>query len=608
MNSIDFSEGGPHFGKGVPMTPYLTVILGAAGMIVLFILQIVRDNHKRKKMLLKKIQRTYGNVPDRSYEAGDIQKLSGFFLRKQGSGFVIDDITWNDLDMDRIYMLVNQTMSSPGEEVLYAMLRMPLFSEEEISRREKLICYFAEHPKEREKMQFLLSEVGKTRFGSLSETILALEHAPKVSAGIHWVMLVVLVLCAAVVLPLFPLQGFFLLILLCILNITIYYAGKDRELIDAYLDCFSSLLRMLGCADRMETVDWPEVQEQMEHIRQGKKTFGKLRRRAFILTSKDSTGDPLQILMDYIRMVLHVDILIYNRILKEVQNKTDTIMSLVENIGELDAAISIASFREVLPLKCRPEFVHYGGGAVHAEVTDLYHPLIREAVANSIRLEGGTLITGSNASGKSTFLKNIAINAILAQTLVTCTCASYRAPFLKVMTSMALRDDLQGGESYFIVEIKSLKRILDESRKQEPLLCIIDEVLRGTNTIERIAASSRILAELAKDWVLPVAATHDIELSYILERLYQNYHFEEEVREHQVIFNYILQNGRATTRNAIRLLDMLGYDENIVEQARAAAENFERTGVWKTAEGYSLSSSLTKAGNRKHEREEGKCW
>lgn len=564
------------------MNPYITVILWAAAIVLAFILLIWRDNRKRRAMIRKKIRRIYGSVPEREYDAGDLKNISQYFRRKQDEGFVIDDITWNDLDMDRVYMLVNQTMSSPGEEVLYAMMRMPLFSKEEIHKRERLVTFFAEHDKEREKMQLLLSELGKTRFGSLSETILALEHAPKVSVGIHAVMLAVLLGSICVVLPLFPLQGFFLAFLLSIANITLYYAGRDRKLIEAYLDCFSSLLRMLGAADRMEAVEWPEVQEHMEHIREGKKVFANLRRRAVFLTSKNNgSGDPMQILMDYIRMVFHVDILTYNATLKEVQDKTGTIMSLVEYIGELDAAISIASFRTLLPLQCRPEFCEYKNAGIRLTVTDLYHPLISEAVANSICVEGGTLITGSNASGKSTFLKNMALNAIMAQTLNTCTCTAYRAPFLKVMTSMALRDDLLGGESYFIVEIKSLKRILDENKKHEPMLCIIDEVLRGTNTIERIAASSRILKELACEWVLPIAATHDIELSYILEKYYRNYHFEEEVQEHQVVFNYLLQKGRAATRNAIRLLDMLEYDGKIVEDAGKAAEEFERTGAWK---------------------------
>ena len=146
----------------------------------------------------------------------------------------------------------------------------------------------------------------------------------------------------------------------------------------------------------------------------------------------------------------------------------------------------------------------------------------------------------------------------------------------------ALRDDLAGNESYFIVEIKSLKRILDAADGKTPILCFVDEVLRGTNTIERIAASSRILAALRKAWVLPFAATHDIELSYILDSLYENYHFEEEVREKEVVFSYILQKGRTTSRNAIQLLDMLGYDPKIVKGARGAAADFEKNGVWDT--------------------------
>ena len=145
---------------------------------------------------------------------------------------------------------------------------------------------------------------------------------------------------------------------------------------------------------------------------------------------------------------------------------------------------------------------------------------------------------------------------------------------------MALRDNLEGGESYYIVEIKSLQRILEECKKDQPVLCIVDEVLRGTNTIERIAASSRILKYLQRPEVLPLAATHDIELSYILEDCYTNYHFEEEIIDHDVLFNYQLKKGRATTRNAIRLLEMIGYDKKIVTEAQQAAQKFEKTGVW----------------------------
>ena len=105
-------------------------------------------------------------------------------------------------------------------------------------------------------------------------------------------------------------------------------------------------------------------------------------------------------------------------------------------------------------------------------------------------------------------------------------------------------------------------------------------MLRGTNTIERIAASSRILRSLVKKNVLPLAATHDIELSYILEDVYENYHFEEEIAENDVLFNYLIKDGRATSRNAIKLLEIIGYDKKIVEEAQEAAKKFEATGSW----------------------------
>ena len=553
--------------------------------------------------------------PKRQYEAGDLEQISHYFRRKEKEGFVIDDITWNDLDMDRLYKMVNQTVSSPGEDVLYDMMRRPVFSREELEEREKLVEFFSSHTKEREEMQLHLSKVGKTRLGSLSDTVLALNSSPKVKTGIHVFMLTLILLDLAVLLTLNPLVGFFIFLVLMVANITIYYTGNDRSLIEAYLDCFTHLLRMLSVAEEMKNVKWSEVKEQMEAIAEAKAAFAGLSRKSFFLTSKNTDGgDPSQIVMEYVRLLTHVDILVYNSLLKEVQGKTEAIMKLIDNIGELDACISIASFREMLSLWCRPEFVDghqkkessrlqekahdtwkatgilenradehtWTASRIQMQVEDLYHPLLTEAVANSFQVSGGTLVTGSNASGKSTFLKNVAMNSILAQTLGTCTCSSYRAPFLKVMTSMALRDDIESGESYFIVEIKSLKRILDESKKPEPLLCIIDEVLRGTNTIERIAASSRILAALHQNWVIPFAATHDIELSYILEDLYDNYHFEEEVKEKEVVFSYILKKGRATSRNAIRLLDMLEYDLGIVEGAAKAARDFEEKGVWES--------------------------
>ena len=147
---------------------------------------------------------------------------------------------------------------------------------------------------------------------------------------------------------------------------------------------------------------------------------------------------------------------------------------------------------------------------------------------------------------------------------------------------MALTDNLEAGESYYIVEIKSLKRIIDAATKDGvQILCFVDEVLRGTNTVERIAASSQILKDLADGNVMCFAATHDIELTNILEKYYSNYHFTEQVVDNEIVFSYEIQKGRATSRNAIKLLEIIGYDKRIVEKAADRANDFIDTGIWR---------------------------
>ena len=189
-----------------------------------------------------------------------------------------------------------------------------------------------------------------------------------------------------------------------------------------------------------------------------------------------------------------------------------------------------------------------------------WHPLLSQPVKNSIRADRGILLTGSNASGKSTFLKMVAVNAVLAQTIHTCAAESYHAPIFQIFSSMALRDSMENGESYYIVEIRSLKRILD--------------------AVERIAAATQILIRLAESGTLGFAATHDIEMTELLKEYYDNYHFEEVIRDGDILFPYQLLPGKASTRNAIRLLQMMGYEEQIIKKASGQAENFLKTGKW----------------------------
>ena len=116
--------------------------------------------------------------------------------------------------------------------------------------------------------------------------------------------------------------------------------------------------------------------------------------------------------------------------------------------------------------------------------------------------------------------------------------------------------------------------------QQVPVLCCIDEVLRGTNTVERIAASAEILRCFAGRKVLCLAATHDLELTSLLGDVFDNYHFSEQIKDGDVRFSYRLQTGPSTTCNAIALLGALGYDRALVDSARTRADRFLTEGSW----------------------------
>jgi DNA mismatch repair ATPase MutS len=257
------------------------------------------------------------------------------------------------------------------------------------------------------------------------------------------------------------------------------------------------------------------------------------------------------------------------------ERHNEALRALYRFVGEMDACIAIANFRASGVQTCEPEFT--GDRCVAAE--GLAHPLLQNPVRYDIVWDRCALVTGSNASGKSTFTKALAINAILAQSVYTCTARKFAMPFARVLSSMALRDDVEGGESYFIVEIKSLRRIISTLDDGMPTLCFIDEILRGTNTAERIAASSALLAYLESQNCLCMAATHDQELTKMLPQ-YRQLHFREDLTPEGMTFSYKLLEGPSDTRNAIALLKQMDFPEAILDGASAAVQRYEKKGSW----------------------------
>mgnify|MGYP002039115454 FL=1 len=165
-------------------------------------------------------------------------------------------------------------------------------------------------------------------------------------------------------------------------------------------------------------------------------------------------------------------------------------------------------------------------------------------------------------------MKAVALNLIMSQNLHTTTASSFKCHSVYVITSMANADDVLSGNSYFMAELKSIRRLFNIHSK-EMIYCFIDEIFKGTNTTERIAASESVLSFLYHTPNYKViAATHDIELSTILKKKYLNYYFNESIQNNQIFFDYKIKLGKANTRNAIELLRITHFPDQIYKRAK----------------------------------------
>lgn len=551
-------------------------LLMIAAVVVIFAWQSISSKRRRQAKMWGEIRGQWGGPTECEYTADEFQRIASYYNRHKGEGEFIDDITWSDLDMDSMFLVMDRTFSFIGEEYLYYFLRTPVRDQEILNERERLFAHFDEDDRARESLQEIYYQMGKNKWRSLSESIYRFGGVTAPNILRHYLQAVGFFI-ALLSIFLVPQVGIILTVIMLMVNIATYYQEKAQ--IEPYIDAIGQISRLLHCSEEVVKLADPQLADYTSRLSKANRDLKNFRRKAWrIRTGNGMSGSISDAMMDYVRMVFHTDLIAFGQVAGIVRDNWKAVEELMAVLGYLESCIAVASFRRWLPYYSIPQFC--GNEKLIYEAEDLYHPLLTEPVANSILEDGCVLLTGSNASGKSTFLKTVALNVLLAQTVNTAIASSYRANFYRLYTSMALRDDICAGDSYYMVEIKALKRILDAVNPTAPVLCCVDEVLRGTNTVERIAASTKILERISCENVKCFAATHDLELTNLLEGRYHNYHFREEMEDDDIVFHYLLHKGPATTRNAIRLLSILGYRSDIIAEAEEMANHFLESGKW----------------------------
>ncbi len=555
---------------------YLLFFAVLAGIFLLLFIKGYFDEKRALRRLREKYIAEAGTKPTRQYSLDEIENIKKEFERYKDE-HCIDDITSEDISLNDIFKRVNYSKSSAGDTHLYAMLRNPdLISDRDSF--EKKVSFFTDNPKARADYELYFNKIGRMLKVSFFDCLDYFDTVNRKSL-IPDVLSTVFLIAGIALIFVYPTVGILATVGALVFNILTYYS--ERGVIEPYIITFSYIYRFIKEASLLANFKNEVLNDENKKIKECVDVLKPFMKNAAIVTSGKGTstgvGNPFEMIGDYFMMTLHLDIIKFYKMLDIVKNNKETIEKLYIILGEIEGYINVSLLRDSLngqwciPKKGENLFVKEG-----------YHPLIEDPVKNSIRAEKGVLITGSNASGKSTFLKTVLINVIFAQNLNTAFASEYEAPSFSVFSSMSLRDDLGGKDSYFMVEIKAVKRIIDyaSNNPDKRILCFVDEVLRGTNTVERIAASTEILRYLANINCVTFAATHDGELTFLLEDMFDNYHFEEEIKENDVLFNYRLNEGRATSRNAIKLLSVMGFNSSIVDSASKRAAKFLEGGTW----------------------------
>ncbi len=197
----------------------------------------------------------------------------------------------------------------------------------------------------------------------------------------------------------------------------------------------------------------------------------------------------------------------------------------------------------------------------------LGHPLIpkQDRICNDFQVDqpgSVTIITGSNMAGKSSFLRTVGINLVLAYAGGAVVAHSFSTSFFRLFASIRVQDSLTDGYSFFYAEVQRLAQLLDALQVEEerPLFFLIDEIFRGTNNRERLIGSQAYLTALAQGKGVGIVATHDLELVHLADdhSTIRNYHFRDGVENGRMVFDYQLHQGPCPTTNALKIMELAG--------------------------------------------------
>lgn len=515
--------------------------------------------------------------PESDPKMTDLEKVDYYCRnRKCGAGErVLSASMCEDIDLNEFFIFADCTESIVGEQYLYSRL---LTDKESIDFEEQESWVGR---MERDKslsglLQKLLSRLKRREAYYLPHLFLDLSFTKPFYHG--WMQLLSLLPLLLLVVSFWEPACLFLLFGVLLINLMIHLHNK--RIMFMYQDSIPPLYSLICAAEGLLNLEGPAGYEK-ERTAVKKLSGDKYKMQLFTLESKsdDSLLSLLYLVFDYLKVFFLIEPLWAYRLLDKLKKHQEEVETLFTFVGRIDSYLSVYRLRKQLSFYTLPAW----GDEVKAELsfTDLYHPLIGDCVPNSLDTEGkSVLLTGSNMAGKTSFIRAVALNVLSAKTLNTAFAKSIRLSPFALYSSIRITDSLNEGVSYYQKEVQTIGEMIEASTKSGTKLFLLDELYKGTNTQERIAAGKAVLNFLADpEENMVFVSTHDIELAALLEKNYELYHFTETVSGDAIHFDYKLKRGVLTTRNAIRILQLNAYPESIIQEALSLLENSKKNHI-----------------------------
>jgi hypothetical protein len=472
----------------------------------------------------------------------------------------LDETTIADLELPLVFARLDRTVTPTGAQVAWRWLSAPAHERDVLAARERGLAWMAADPPRRARLQLALARLAVGDVAAVPFLLwgpaVRLPASLAVFRALQLALLGCLLLAKwqhGLLIAAIPLVA---INLLCDDRVNTGVARQARalEMLGIVLSVALTLVRRgLGPPEHLAALaaDLPAL--------------AALRRRIATLAFRD----PFEV-SELLRAAFLMRVVALARAGAELWRLRAPLRRVLLLVGELDALAAVATLRAEHDDLAVPELDPRAHGLV---ALDLRHPAIDAAVGNDLTLlDGSLLLTGSNMSGKSTFLRTLALNAVLAQTLHT-VWGRWHAPLYRIVAAMRVSDDTALGTSTYAAEVLSVRRLVAAADESTPIpaLLVLDEPFRGTNPASRVPIVVAVLEHLARGGIVG-AATHDLEVAARLSPRFHRGYFRERLPDEAPdddSFDYKLRPGTAPSTNALALLRRAGYPAQLIAAAEA---------------------------------------